>query len=322
MQPILENHDRAQFEVHGYFSGVRHDSVTERIASLVAEIAARREPLDAADLGYRLDDGRFDARGERGLREAAALAAPAHQHVGDVVLDPGELREAAVHGEARVDLGVEQLLDALLDGALEIRHADVAEPVRGTGLALRAFVEHAAELPAVMLALDARITVCRSSDSRTIPAAEFFTGLFSTALEEGEFVQPGRVVAVLVDLDRVELRVFLPQRELVRRRGGIRPDASVHLGCPRAGRLDQELLLAVLLNRGDQVLDGQNVPAVETTLLIRLRLPDPGARHVLPLRAAAARRRSQHGAGPLHRPAGGGQRTVCQRRGGVRTSRR
>jgi len=35
MQPILENHDRAQFEIHGYFTGPRHDSVTERIASLV-----------------------------------------------------------------------------------------------------------------------------------------------------------------------------------------------------------------------------------------------------------------------------------------------
>ncbi len=35
MQPILENHDRAQFEIHAYFTGRAHDSVTERIASLV-----------------------------------------------------------------------------------------------------------------------------------------------------------------------------------------------------------------------------------------------------------------------------------------------
>lgn len=35
MQPILENHDRAEFEIHGYFNGARHDGVTERIASLV-----------------------------------------------------------------------------------------------------------------------------------------------------------------------------------------------------------------------------------------------------------------------------------------------
>src|SRR5574341_341130 len=35
MQPILENHDRAGFEIHAYFSGARRDGVTERIASLV-----------------------------------------------------------------------------------------------------------------------------------------------------------------------------------------------------------------------------------------------------------------------------------------------
>ena len=36
-----------------------------------------------------------------------------------------------------------------LDGAVEIRDADVAEPIRGAGFAGRAFVEHAAELAAI-----------------------------------------------------------------------------------------------------------------------------------------------------------------------------
>ena len=35
MQPILEHHDRAQFELHAFFTGRARDSVTERIASLV-----------------------------------------------------------------------------------------------------------------------------------------------------------------------------------------------------------------------------------------------------------------------------------------------
>ncbi len=35
IQPILENHDRAQFETRCYFTGSIHDGVTERIASLV-----------------------------------------------------------------------------------------------------------------------------------------------------------------------------------------------------------------------------------------------------------------------------------------------
>ncbi|HJT60984.1 MAG TPA: tetratricopeptide repeat protein [Burkholderiales bacterium] len=35
LQPILEHHDRAQFELHAFFTGRARDSVTERIASLV-----------------------------------------------------------------------------------------------------------------------------------------------------------------------------------------------------------------------------------------------------------------------------------------------
>ena len=35
MQPILENHDRARFEVYGYFCGANADGVTRRIAALV-----------------------------------------------------------------------------------------------------------------------------------------------------------------------------------------------------------------------------------------------------------------------------------------------
>lgn len=35
MQPILENHDRAQFELHAFFTGRARDRVSERIASLV-----------------------------------------------------------------------------------------------------------------------------------------------------------------------------------------------------------------------------------------------------------------------------------------------
>jgi HlyD family secretion protein len=48
------------------------------------------------------------------------------------------------------------------------------------------------------------------------------------AVEAGEFVQPGRVVAVLVDLGQVELRVFLAQHEI----------GKVRLGDPARARVD------------------------------------------------------------------------------------
>jgi carbon-monoxide dehydrogenase medium subunit len=67
-----------------------------------------------------------------------------------------------------------------------IAHAAIR--TRGTIGGSLAHADPAAELPAVMLALDARIGVRSRRGAREISAAEFFTGLFSTALAAGELV--------------------------------------------------------------------------------------------------------------------------------------
>jgi CO/xanthine dehydrogenase FAD-binding subunit len=67
----------------------------------------------------------------------------------------------------------------------------VAHPpirTRGTIGGSLAHADPAAELPAVMLALDATIGVRSREGARTIPAAEFFVGLYATALSAGELV--------------------------------------------------------------------------------------------------------------------------------------
>ena len=51
-----------------------------------------------------------------------------------------------------------------------------------------AHADPAAELPAVMLALDARLEARSRSGARTIPATAFFTGLFETALTPDELL--------------------------------------------------------------------------------------------------------------------------------------
>ena len=67
----------------------------------------------------------------------------------------------------------------------------VAHPAirsRGTIGGSLAHADPAAELPAVMLALDARFTAQSRQGTRTIAATDFFTGLFSTALEPNELL--------------------------------------------------------------------------------------------------------------------------------------
>lgn len=68
-----------------------------------------------------------------------------------------------------------------------IAHAAVRN--RGTIGGSTALADPAAEMPALLLALDATITAISAGGERTIPANEFFVGLYETALEEGEIIK-------------------------------------------------------------------------------------------------------------------------------------
>jgi CO/xanthine dehydrogenase FAD-binding subunit len=59
---------------------------------------------------------------------------------------------------------------------------------RGTIGGSLAHADPAAELPSVMVALDATFTVRGAHGSRAIPATDFYTGLFVTALRPGELL--------------------------------------------------------------------------------------------------------------------------------------
>ena len=66
-------------------------------------------------------------------------------------------------------------------GDPQIRH-------RGTIGGSVAHADAAADLPAALLALDATFVVRGESGTRSVPAAEFFQGIFETALEPGELL--------------------------------------------------------------------------------------------------------------------------------------
>ena len=64
---------------------------------------------------------------------------------------------------------------------------------RGTIGGSLAHADPAAELPAVMLALNAMVTVRSASETRDVSADEFFIGLFTTALQPGELLTDIRI---------------------------------------------------------------------------------------------------------------------------------
>ena len=90
--------------------------------------------------------------------------------------------EAAVERSAEVAAAVPLLARATpLIGHRQIRN-------RGTIGGSLAHADPAAEYPAVALALDAELEAVSRRGARTIAAADFFTGFWSTALEEDELL--------------------------------------------------------------------------------------------------------------------------------------
>jgi aerobic carbon-monoxide dehydrogenase medium subunit len=73
-----------------------------------------------------------------------------------------------------------------LIGDPQVRH-------RGTIGGSLAHGDPASDLPAVLLALDGEIDIAGSGGVRTVPAAEFFRGVFETAVGPGEMVTEVRV---------------------------------------------------------------------------------------------------------------------------------
>ena len=101
---------------------------------------------------------------------------------GDVLWIGASTTQAAAERSDEVRAQVPLLAAALpLIGHFQIRN-------RGTIGGSIAHADPAAELPAVALTLDAEIETTSPRGSRTIGAREFFTGIWSTALDEDEIV--------------------------------------------------------------------------------------------------------------------------------------
>jgi carbon-monoxide dehydrogenase medium subunit len=105
---------------------------------------------------------------------------------GDVLVVGAMARQSDVERAPEVAVAVPLLAEALGHvGHLPIRNS-------GTVGGSLAHADPAAELPAVALALDAELVAIGPSGTRRIPAAEFFVGPFSTALEPGEILTEAR----------------------------------------------------------------------------------------------------------------------------------
>ena len=173
----------------------------------------------------------------------------------------------ATHADIERSPLVAQHAPLLAQAAPHIAHAAIRN--RGTLGGSLAYADPAAEWPACMLALDATLVLASSRGERQVPAGDFFTGLYSTALADDEIIVACDV-AVLASGERQAFD------ELARRHGdyamaGLAARASLH-----DGRL-QGLRLAFLgledkpvrALRTEQALEGRTVDDATLALAVQ-----------------------------------------------------
>lgn len=100
----------------------------------------------------------------------------------------GTIRVGALttHAELGAHELVRRHVPLLAEAVPLIAHAAIRN--RGTIGGSLAFADPAAELPACAVALDATIVARSTAGERRIPAGDFFTGLYTTALAEHELI--------------------------------------------------------------------------------------------------------------------------------------
>jgi carbon-monoxide dehydrogenase medium subunit len=111
----------------------------------------------------------------------------------DIKEEDGEIviGAAATHADIMYHNLIKQHLPLFSEGAALIGDMQVRN--YGTIGGSLAHADPAADWPAMVLAADATIEVQGSNGSKRIPAAEFFTGLFATALQPNEIITAIRI---------------------------------------------------------------------------------------------------------------------------------
>jgi len=161
------------------------------------EYHAPASAREAVDLLAELGDGAKVIAGGQSLVPVLAMRLAVFDHLIDIRRIEGlrgiEEREDTVWigaGTTEAEIGRSELVAArvpLLARATPlIGHFQIRN--RGTIGGSLAHADAAAEYPAVVLALDAVIEALSPRGPRTIPASEFFTGIWETALEPDELL--------------------------------------------------------------------------------------------------------------------------------------
>ena len=174
-----------------------------------------------------------------------------------VSLHGGVLRLGALtrHAELLTDPLVQAQAPLLARAIVHVAHPAIRS--RGTLGGSLANADPAAELPACVLALQARLVLRSVRGERVVPAEAFFTGLFETALAADE-------VLTAVEIDAARAGSVCGFQELARRSG----DYAI-VGLAAQGRMEDQQLHAIQLGYFSVGARATLAPAASAALLRR-----------------------------------------------------
>ena len=206
------------------------------------EYHAPATPAEAVALLSDLGDGAKVLAGGQSLVPMLALRLAVFEHLVDVRRVEGFRGIERQNGSVRIGAGTTQ---AAIERSPEVAAAVPllarATPLighfqirnRGTLGGSLAHADPAAEYPAVALALDAGLEILSAEGSRRVPAADFFTGLWTTAVGDDELL-------TAVTFPVWDGRCGFAVEEVARRHGDFAlAGACVAVGVDGEGRVDR-----------------------------------------------------------------------------------
>lgn len=192
---------------NGHIEGTEVAVGAEVSARVVESHVVEGASVEAGDLLVRLDDAELSAR----LRQAQAEAEALQRAVSRVEQELALWR----HHRSSARENLDRIEALRRDGAASPQQLNDAEDrFREAEAQVKALQAQAAETGARVEAAGEHVEVLRLQRARTEIRAPIAGTVLTKGIEVGELAMPGRLVAVLVDLSRLDLRVYVPEAQI------------------------------------------------------------------------------------------------------------
>lgn len=206
---------------NGHIEGTEVAVGAEVSARVVESRLIEGATVGAGDLLVRLDDAELSARLQQAQAELEALQRSVNRVEQELALWR--------HHRKTAQENLDRIEALRRTGAASPQQLnDAQDRLREAEAQVNALQAQAAESDARVEAAGHRLEVLRLQRAKTVIRAPISGTVLTKGMEVGELAMPGRVVAVLVDLSRLDLKIYVPERAL----------GKIKLGDPAKVRVD------------------------------------------------------------------------------------